>query len=83
MSDPDQNHVKAGLANLQHLVVQDIFFTETCQFADIILPASAHAEKDGSYTNSNREVQIGRQAIKPPGHARQDWELIVELDWNC
>ncbi|WP_350333303.1 formate dehydrogenase subunit alpha [Coralliovum pocilloporae] len=88
MSDPDQNHARAALAKLEHLVVQDIFLTETAWHADVILPASAHAEKLGTFTNTNRQVQIGRPAVSPPGQARQDWELIVELanrvglDWQ-
>ena len=79
MSDPDQQHARAALAALDHLVVQDIFLTETAWHADVILPASAHAEKLGTYTNTNRQVQIGRPALDPPGEARQDWELIVSL----
>ncbi len=79
MSDPDQIHARAALAKLDHLVVQDIFLTETAWHADVVLPASAHAEKLGSFTNSNRQVQIGRPAIGLPGEARQDWELIVDL----
>ena len=73
---------------LEHLVVQDIFLTETAWHADVVLPASAHAEKLGTYTNTNRQVQIGRPALDLPGDARQDWELIVDLakrlglDWN-
>ena len=88
MSDPDQTHARAALAKLEHLVVQDIFFTETAWHADVILPASSQAEKTGTYTNSNRQVQIGRPAITPPGDARQDWKIIVDLahriglDWN-
>jgi len=88
MSDPDQHHARGALAKLEHLVVQDIFLTETCWHADVILPASAHAEKLGTFTNTNRQVQLGRPAINPPGEARQDWELIVELanriglDWQ-
>ncbi|MEM7214785.1 MAG: formate dehydrogenase subunit alpha [Pseudomonadota bacterium] len=88
MSDPDQQHARGALAKLDHLVVQDIFLTETCWHADVVLPASAHAEKWGTFTNTNRQVQLGRPAIDPPGEARQDWELIVELanriglDWN-
>ncbi|MEM9279802.1 MAG: molybdopterin-dependent oxidoreductase, partial [Pseudomonadota bacterium] len=88
MSDPDQQHARSALAKLDHLVVQDIFLTETCWHADVILPASAHAEKWGTFTNTNRQVQLGRPAIDPPGEARQDWELIVELanriglDWK-
>ncbi|MEE9388629.1 MAG: formate dehydrogenase subunit alpha [Paracoccaceae bacterium] len=79
MSDPDQKHARAALAKLDHLVVQDIFLTETAWHADVVFPASSQAEKTGTYTNSNRQVQIGRPAITPPGDARQDWELIVEL----
>ena len=88
MSDPDQTHARAALAKLEHLVVQDIFLTETAWHADVILPASSQAEKTGTYTNSNRQVQIGRPAIDPPGEARQDLELIMDLanrvglDWN-
>ncbi len=88
MSDPDQRHARAALARLDHLVVQDIFLTETAWHADVILPASSQAEKTGTYTNSNRQVQIGRPAVAPPGQARQDWELIAELanrlglDWK-
>ncbi len=79
MSDPDQNHTREALAKLEHLVVQDIFLTETAWHADVILPASAHAEKTGTFTNSNRQVQMGRPAVTPPGEARQDWEIIVDL----
>ncbi|SIT53612.1 NAD-dependent formate dehydrogenase catalytic subunit / NAD-dependent formate dehydrogenase iron-sulfur protein [Mesorhizobium prunaredense] len=88
MSDPDQTHARQALAMLDHLVVQDIFLTETAWHADVVLPASAHAEKLGTYTNTNRQVQIGRPALDMPGEARQDWELIVDLarriglDWN-
>ena len=83
MSDPDQIHARAALAKLDHLVVQDIFLTETAWHADVVLPASAHAEKLGTYSNTNRQVQIGRPAIPLPGEARQDWELIVDLANRC
>src|SRR5688572_22852348 len=79
MSDPDQSHARAALAKLEHLVVQDIFLTETAWHADVVLPASAHAEKLGTYTNTNRQVQIGRPALDLPGEARQDLDLIIEL----
>jgi formate dehydrogenase major subunit len=79
MSDPDQNHARAALAALDHLVVQDIFLTETAWFADVILPASAHPEKAGTFTNSNRQVQLNLPARTPPGEARQDWKLIMEV----
>jgi len=88
MSDPNSNHARAGLASLEHLVVQDIFMTETAYFADVILPASSYAEKTGTFTNTDRIVQMGRQAIDPPGDARQDLWIIQEiarrlgLDWN-
>ncbi len=88
MSDPDQNHARAAFAKLDHFVVQDIFLTETAWHADVVLPASAHAEKLGTYTNTNRQVQLGRPVLDLPGEARQDWELIVELahrlglDWR-
>ncbi len=83
MSDPDQNHARAALAKLEHLVVQDIFLTETAWHADVILPAAAHAEKWGSYTNTNREVQMARPVVDPPGRARPDWELVSELANRC
>ena len=67
MSDPNLNHAREALAMLDHLVVQDIFFTETCSYADVILPASAFPEKTGTFTNTDRRVQLGRQAIDPPG----------------
>jgi len=79
MSDPDQAHARAALAALDHLVVQDIFFTETAWFADVILPASAQPEKPGTYTNSNRQVQVAMPARIPPGDARQDWKLIQDM----
>ena len=79
MSDPDVQHAREALAQLEHLVVQDIFLTETAWHADVILPASAHAEKWGTFTNTNRQVQIGRPVLDPPGEARQDWELIQEI----
>jgi len=88
MSDPDQIHTRKALAVLDHLVVQDIFMTETAWNADIIFPASAHAEKTGTYTNTNRQVQLGRAVVKPPHNARQDWWIIQEigrrmgLSWN-
>ena len=79
MSDPDQIHTRKALAKLEHLVVQDIFMTETAWNADIILPASAHAEKTGTYTNTNRQVQLGRAAVNPPNNVRQDWWIIKEI----
>jgi formate dehydrogenase major subunit len=88
MSDPDLNHVREGLARLEHLVVQDIFLTETAFHADVILPASAWPEKDGTVTNTNRQVQMGRQALPLPGDTRPDWWITQEiarrmgLAWN-
>jgi formate dehydrogenase major subunit len=88
MSDPDANHAREALAALDHLVVQDIFLTETAYLADVILPASAFPEKTGSFTNTDRLVQMGRQAIDPPGDAKQDLWIIQQLaqrlglDWR-
>jgi formate dehydrogenase major subunit len=89
MSDPDLAHARAALANLEHLVVQDIFPTETAWLADVILPASAFAEKTGTFTNTDRIVQLGRKTVEPPGQARQDLDIIVDmarrlgLPWTC
>ena len=79
MSDPDVVHARDALAKLKHLVVQDIFITETANYADVILPAAAFAEKSGTVTNTNRQVQMGRPAVSPPGDARADWWIEVEL----
>ncbi len=79
MSDPDVDHARDALAKLDHLVVQDIFLTETANYADVILPASAWPEKTGTVTNTNRQVQMGRPAVPPPGEAREDWWIEVEL----
>ena len=79
MSDPDVEHARDALAKLKHLVVQDIFITETANFADVILPASAFAEKSGTVTNTNRQVQMGRPAVPPPGEAKEDWWITTEL----
>src|SRR5215510_8259630 len=79
MSDPDLNHAREALAHLEHLVVQDIFLTETAAYADVILPASAWPEKDGTVTNTNRQVQMGRRALPLPGDARQDIWIIQDI----
>jgi formate dehydrogenase major subunit len=88
MSDPDLEHVREALAVMDWLVVQEIFLTETASFADVILPASAFPEKTGTFTNSDRRVQLGRQVLDPPGDARPDLWIIQELarriglDWS-
>ena len=88
MSDPNVQHARDALAKLEHLVVQDIFLTETAFHADVVLPASAWPEKDGTVTNTNRQVQRGRKAVELPGEARQDWWITNELarrvgcDWS-
>ena len=79
MSDPDVEHARDALAMLDHLVVQDIFLTETANYADVILPSSAWPEKTGTVTNTNRQVQMGRPAVSPPGDAKEDWWITVEL----
>nr|WP_106161586.1 formate dehydrogenase subunit alpha [Hasllibacter halocynthiae] len=83
MSDPDLAHARGALAKLDHLVVQDIFLTETANYADVILPASAFYEKAGTVTNTNRQVQMGRPAVPPPGEAREDWRVIRDLANAC
>ena len=88
MSDPDVQHARRALALLDWLVVQDLFLTETASFADVILPASAFPEKTGTFTNTDRRVQLGRTALDMPGEVRQDLELIQQLalrlglQWN-
>jgi formate dehydrogenase major subunit len=88
MSDPDVDHARAALAALEHVVVQDIFLTETAYLADVVLPATAWPEKNGTVTNTDRMVQLGRKAIEPPGDAREDLWIIQELarriglDWH-
>jgi formate dehydrogenase major subunit len=82
MSDPNVQHARDALARLEHLVVQDLFLTETAFHADVVLPASAWPEKDGTVTNTNRQVQRGRKAVEPPGDARQDWWITNEIAWR-
>src|SRR5215469_9404200 len=79
MSDPDLNHARQALAHLEHLVVQDLFLTETAVYADVVLPASGWPEKDGTVTNTNRQVQMGRQALPLPGDTRHDIWIIQEI----
>jgi formate dehydrogenase major subunit len=79
MSDPDVQHARAAMAKLEHLVVQDIFLTETAYLADVVLPASAWPEKDGTVTNTDRMVQLGRKALKAPGEAKEDLWIIIEM----
>ncbi|MDC9728119.1 MAG: formate dehydrogenase subunit alpha [Methyloprofundus sp.] len=79
MSDPNQNHVREAFAHLEHLVVQDIFLTETAGYADVILPASAFYEKTGTFSNTDRRVQMGRAAVNPPGEAKQDLWILQEI----
>ncbi len=83
MSDPDVEHAREAIAKLEHLVVQDIFITETANYADVILPASALYEKNGTVSNTNRQVQRVRPAVTPPGDAREDWQITVELAQRC
>ena len=79
MSDPDLNHARHALASLSHLVVQDIFMTETAWLADVVLPATAWPEKTGSVSNTDRMLQLGRQAIEAPGQARPDLWIIQQI----
>jgi formate dehydrogenase major subunit len=88
LSDPNINKVRKALSALEFLVVQDIFLTETAEFADVILPASSYLEKDGTYTNTDRRVQLGHKVLDTPGQARVDWEVVQDianrlgLDWR-
>ncbi len=88
MSDPDANHARLAMSELEHMVVQDIFLTETAYLADVVLPASGFAEKTATFTNTDRLVQLAQQAVEPPGDAKQDLWIIQEmarglgLDWN-
>jgi formate dehydrogenase major subunit len=88
MSDPDVDHARAAMCKLEHLVVQDIFLTETAYLADVVLPATAWPEKEGTVTNTDRMVQLGRKALKAPGDAKEDLWIIVQLakrlglDWS-
>jgi formate dehydrogenase major subunit len=79
LSDPNINKVRKALSKLEFLVVQDIFLTETAEFADVILPASAYLEKDGTYTNTDRRVQLGHKVLDTPGQARVDWEVVQDI----
>ncbi len=79
LSDPDVNHVEKALKNLDFLVVQDIFLSETAQLADVVLPATAFAEKDGTFTNTERRVQMLRAGLEPPGQSRLDWDILCDL----
>jgi formate dehydrogenase major subunit len=79
LSDPNINKVRKALSALDFLVVQDIFLTETAEFADVILPASSYLEKDGTYTNTDRRVQLGRKVLDTPGDARVDWEVVQDI----
>jgi predicted molibdopterin-dependent oxidoreductase YjgC len=79
LSDPDLHHVEKGLKNLEFLVVQDIFLSETAQFADVVLPAASGLEKDGTYTNTERSIQRVRKVIEPPGESKADWEIICDI----
>ena len=79
LSDPNINKVRKALGALEFLAVQDIFLTETAEFADVVLPASSYLEKDGTYTNTDRRVQLGRKVLDPPGQARVDWEIVQDI----
>ncbi len=88
VSDPDTRHAIEALESLEFLVVQDIFMTETAELADVVLPAACFAEKDGTFTNTERRIQLVNKAVKAPGRAKTDWWIIQELarrlglDWN-
>jgi formate dehydrogenase major subunit len=79
LSDPDINHVRRALENVEFMVSQEIFLSETAEFADVVLPAACYAEKNGTHTNTERRVQRWRKAIDPPGDAKPDWLIICEI----
>jgi formate dehydrogenase major subunit len=79
LSDPNINKVRKALNALEFLVVQDIFLTETAEFADVVLPATSYLEKEGTYTNTDRRVQIGRKVLDAPGQAREDWRVVCDI----
>lgn len=83
LSEPDVSRLEAGLNRIEFLVVQDLFFNETCRFAHVILPAASFAEKDGVFTNSDRRVQRVRRAVAPPGQARPDWQILCDVARAC
>ncbi len=83
ISDPDSNHVRKALENLELVVVQDIFMSDTAQYADVVLPACSFAEKDGTFTNTERRVERIRKAIEPLGQSKPDWEIICEVARRC
>ncbi len=83
MSDPDSNRVRKALEKLEFLVVQDIFLSDTAQYADVVLPAASFAEKDGTFTNTERRVERIRKAIEPLGEAKPDWEILCEIARRC
>jgi formate dehydrogenase alpha subunit len=79
VSDPDINHAEKCIDNLDFMVVQDIFLTETAQLADVVLPSACYAEKDGTFSNTERRVQRVRKAVDPPGEAWDDWKILCEI----
>ncbi len=79
ISDPDIAHAEAWFRQVEFLAVQDLFLTETARYADVVLPGAAFAEKTGTYANTERRVQIAHQALEPPGSARADWEILIDL----
>ena len=79
LTDADANHVRKALGSLEFLVAQNLFMTETAKYADVFLPAACYAEKDGTFTNTERRVQRVRKAVEPPGQCRADWEIICDL----
>jgi predicted molibdopterin-dependent oxidoreductase YjgC len=79
ISEPNLLKLEAGMNKLEFLVMQDVFSNETMRYADVVLPASVFAEKDGTFANSERRVQLVRKAVDPPGQARADWKILLEL----
>ena len=83
ISEPNVSRLEEGMNDIEFVVLQDIFLNETARFADVIFPAACFAEKDGVFTNSERRVQLVRKGVEPPGQARADWQIIVDLAKSC
>ena len=79
ISDPDVSHAETWFRELEFLAVQDLFLTETARYADVVLPGASFAEKDGTYVNTERRIQLAKKAVEPPGEARGDLEIVIEL----
>ena len=79
LSDPNISHAEEWVRNLEFLAVQDLFLTETARWADVVLPGSSFAEKEGTFANTDRHIQLAEAAVRPPGQARRDLDILIDL----